>query len=269
MPLIIGLGTGMLVVGGLGYWYFVKRKSGSAEEQLPDAQAEPSNQTSNGQSNYTPNPSGSDPTQEVYNIKKGSKSAIVKELQEALIKKYGKSILPKYGADGQFGSEMEMAFIKLGRPIAYSQSKAKKLIEELLSESGKENTAPSTNSNDLSMENKEAIDVAKNLWLFLTTKKFNETITSLKRIKNVEQYKKVNELFKTIRLNGVKQTIVNAALSVFSDGTSKQLIRLEFARIGLKYDGEKWTLEGFYDRKRKFYKRRYFAKQPSQRFFRK
>jgi len=275
MPLIIGLSTGVIVLGGFGYWYFVGRKSSNQGEELPDGEAETSNQTTsnqtgNNQNNYIPNPNSIDPTQEVYNIKKGSKGAIVKEIQQALIKTYGKSILPKFGADGEFGSEMEQAFIKLGRPIAYSQTKAKNLIKELLAESKNENTIPSKEIVDKNMEDKEAIDIAKNLWLYLTTKKFNETIITLKRIKNTEQYKKVNELFKTIRLNGVRQTIVNASLSAFTDGTSKQLIRVEFTRMGLKYDGEKWTLEGFSSRKRKgFYKRRFFKKQPPLRFFRK
>ncbi|MBK6834055.1 MAG: hypothetical protein IPG89_07195 [Bacteroidetes bacterium] len=81
-----------------------------------------------------------------------------------------------------------------------------------------------------------------------TYKNLTKLLEQLKRIKNVEEYKGVNDLFKTIRLFGVRQTIVNGTLNNFSDDTSKQLIRQEFIRMGLKYDGSKWSLSGVYSR---------------------
>ncbi|MBA3706535.1 MAG: hypothetical protein H0W84_11750, partial [Bacteroidetes bacterium] len=98
--------------------------------------------------------------------------------------------------------------------------------------------------NGLTPEQTAQIDIVKNIWLYSTTKKLTPLLEQLKRISNVTSYIKVNELFKTIRLNGVKQTIVNGTLSIFSDDTSKHLLRAEFLRIGLKYDGDKWSLSG-------------------------
>lgn len=53
-----------------------------------------------------------------------------------------------------------------------------------------------------------------------------------------------NTVFKENRINGVRQTIVNGLLSVFSTDAQKQAIKFEFLRIGLQFDGNKWSLSG-------------------------
>ena len=60
-----------------------------------------------------------------------------------------------------------------------------------------------------------------------------------------EEYAAVSEKFKSYRINGVRQTLVNGLLNSFTDETQKQKIRMEFLRIGLQYDGSKWSLSGF------------------------
>ena len=45
-------------------------------------------------------------------------------------------------------------------------------------------------------------------------------------------------------MHGVHQTLVNGLLSSFSSEDQKQQIRMEFLRMGLKYDGNKWALNG-------------------------
>ncbi|HON92811.1 MAG TPA: peptidoglycan-binding domain-containing protein [Sedimentisphaerales bacterium] len=66
-------------------------------------------------SGTVPKPTQSSSTpQIVWPLKKGSKGAGVKMLQQALIDLYGSSILPRYGADGDFGSETESALISKG-----------------------------------------------------------------------------------------------------------------------------------------------------------
>jgi hypothetical protein len=39
--------------------------------------------------------------------------------------------------------------------------------------------------------------------------------------------------------------LVNGLLNSFSSEAQKQKIRMEFIRIGLQYDGSKWSLSGF------------------------
>lgn len=46
-------------------------------------------------------------------LKKGSKGASVRELQNMIIDGWGASALPQYGADGDFGSETEAALMSI------------------------------------------------------------------------------------------------------------------------------------------------------------
>jgi hypothetical protein len=160
-----------------------------------------------------------------FPLSKGSKGDNVKALQEALITKYGKSILPKYGADGDFGSETIQALIKAGLPGTISQSTFNVLVQ-----SSGTITNPS--------------EIGKALYDATIGKNFNSVITLLKKLKNTSEYSTAGEVFKQNRINGVRQTIVNGLLNVFTTEDQKQKIRFEFLRIGLQYDGSKWSLSG-------------------------
>ena len=46
-------------------------------------------------------------------------------------------------------------------------------------------------------------------------------------------------------INGVRKTIVNGLLDTYSSEAQKQSIKFEFLRMGLQFDGNKWTLSGF------------------------
>lgn len=48
-----------------------------------------------------------------------------------------------------------------------------------------------------------------------------------------------------MRLNGVRQTLVNGMLSSFHDESQKSQIRMEFIRMGLQYRNNKFSLSGF------------------------
>src|SRR5687768_10633263 len=100
---LIFLGVGVVVTGVLGFFgwdQYQKYKDKKAEDTDPDGTL-PSNEK---QTNYLPPPPAPKPqANDEFPLKKGSKSARVKQLQEALIAKYGKAILPKYGADSDFG----------------------------------------------------------------------------------------------------------------------------------------------------------------------
>lgn len=72
--------------------------------------------------------------QQFFPLKKGSKGAKVKELQNAILS-YDKTLLPKYGADSDYGSETEAAVLKLlGKKIVDSQDDIVKIL-------GMQNTA--------------------------------------------------------------------------------------------------------------------------------
>ena len=86
--------------------------------------------------------------------------------------------------------------------------------------------------------------MAKELYNSALTKNFNKAIGLLKTIRNAEDYKTVSDTFVNYRIGGVRQTLVNGMLNSFSDAKQKDTIRLVFSSMGLKYDGNKWSLSG-------------------------
>jgi hypothetical protein len=159
-----------------------------------------------------------------FPLKKGSKGENVRLLQEALIAKYGKTILPKYGADGDFGTETLSALKKAGLPSSITES-----TFNVLTQSSKVDKST----------------LGKDLYNAAITKDFNKVMSLLKIMNNTQDYSAANEVFKTYRINGVRQTIVNGLLSSFTKTDQKEKIKLEFLRMGLQFDGNKWSLSGF------------------------
>lgn len=166
-----------------------------------------------------------------FPLKKGSKGILVKQLQEVLIAQHGKSILPKYGADGDFGNETVNALKKLKHPATVSESLYYVIV-------GTYNKAKQETANS----NYETL--AAQLLSALISYKYAETMNLLKKLKNTSDYSATSEIFKQSRVHGVRQTLVNGALSTFSDAQQKQAIRMEFIRMGLKYNGAQWSLSG-------------------------
>jgi peptidoglycan hydrolase-like protein with peptidoglycan-binding domain len=158
-----------------------------------------------------------------FPLKKGSKGENVRRLQEALIAKHGKQTLPKYGADGDFGSETVNALTKLGLPTTITESTLNVI-------------AQGTTINPATI----GIDLYK----ATVSKNFAGTLSLLKKMKTVDDYKTANEKFKQNRINGVHQTIVNGLLNTFTSDAQKQKIKFELLRMGLQFDGSKWSLSG-------------------------
>jgi hypothetical protein len=252
---LVLLGVGLTATGIAGYfgWQFYKKSKDKANQKPtsftppadPIPEYKPSNTNYNepnsnttksnqGNSTYQNTKDIIDNVNTIYNtipkskkefpLKRGSKGDKVRQLQNALIAQHGASILPKYGADGDFGTELGNALKKLGYPSKITES----LFNVITSSNG-------ANTNSL----------AKQLIQALSKHDFPKTISLLKQIQTVNEYTSISEEFKTMRVNGgVRQTLVNGALNAFLDSKQKQSIRLEFLRMGLKFDGKKWTLSG-------------------------
>jgi hypothetical protein len=161
-----------------------------------------------------------------FPLKKGSKNELVKSLQLALIAKYGPGILPKYGADGDFGSETVAALAKAGLPATIDETTYYVIIQ---GSSG--------------ISDKSAL--ANKFYTAAGSGDFNTVLSLLKQMKTKEDYRQVSETFVQLRLRGVRQTLVNGLLSSFANENQKQQIRYEFIRMGLKYNGSQWSLDGF------------------------
>lgn len=229
--------------GILGYfgWQYLKKKKEAKKNGDLDQILKPGNVTS---TVYNPEPVYSKPKsvtkpsvtniayttsasaidKNAFPLKKGSKGSNVKLLQEALIAKHGKTILPRYGADGDFGTETLNALKKIGLPTTVTESTFNVLVQGTKAD-------PSASGKDL-----YNATVAKN---------FSKAIALLKQIQTTDDYKAASETFKLNRINGVRQTIVNGLLNTFTTDTQKQQIKFEFLRMGLQFDGNKWSLSGF------------------------
>lgn len=217
---IIMWSLGMAAAGVLGYfgWKEYKRRKDEKEE-LPELPPP---------SNYLPASSGSSFTpvissrNDIFPLKKGSRGNNVKLLQEALVAKYGKAVLPKYGADGDFGTEMQNALKSKGLPETIDETTFNILVKS---------------------RSFDARSIASNIFRAASAKNFSSVMDSLKQMRSASDYAAVSENFLPMRFGGVRQTLVNALMKTFS-GEQKQKIQLEFTRMGLKYDGDKWSLSG-------------------------
>src|ERR1051326_1838911 len=129
---------------------------------------------------------------DAFPLKRGSKGAKVTQLQNALIAKYGKSILPKYGADGDFGSEMVAALQKAGLPSSIDET-----TFNVIAKSGSGTFDANT--------------LAKELYDSAVKKDFAKVIAGLTKMKSVDDYKSVGDVFKTYFLRGVRQTQIGRA----------------------------------------------------------
>lgn len=229
--ILISLGVIAATVGGWFGWQYYKRKkqeNSSAEKSEPDSEKEPSKYAAPPSTYNTPRtimPVRNDNLP----LKKGSKGERVRQLQQALISKYGKSILPVYGADGDFGKEMTAALEKLKLPVVVDES-----LFNILTKGGGALDAKAVAKEFSEAINEKNIDKAK---------------VALAKLKTTADYTAVSDILKTTHyFNGVRKTLVNALLDGFSDEKDKDEIRLEFRRIGLKYDGKKWSLSGIESR---------------------
>jgi|APLak6261664640_1056046.scaffolds.fasta_scaffold00082_35 hypothetical protein len=226
--ILISLGVVATAVGGFfGFKYLKNRKKNNS---FDDEESAPVTTTSSTQTSTSSNSSGgykstsstTTTRKDSFPLKKGSKGDRVKLFQEKLIAKYGKSILPKYGADGDFGSEMEAALEKLKLPTTISESAYNVYVK---------GAAP--DSDDLA---EKLIDAAEN-------KNFTNAIDNLKKIRNTSDYSSVSEKFKEMRINGgVRKTLVTGMLDTFTSSSQQEAIRAQFLRMGLKYDGSKWSV---------------------------
>jgi hypothetical protein len=183
------------------------------------------NNANNNSNTYSPPKPNKD-----FPLKRGSRGEKVRQLQQALIATNGASILPKYGADGDFGSELVNALRKLNYASVISESLFHVITGGYVNYSKTNTGKPS---------------IAKLFLESLSQHNYKSTIDQLKALKTKSDYIEASTEFKNYRVNGgVRQTLVNACLNAFVDAKQKQAIRLEFLRMGLKYNGTQWSLDG-------------------------
>ncbi len=185
-------------------------------------------------SSSDPNPPNL-PKGDSFPLKRGSKGPRVQRLQLALIAKYGPSILPRFGADSDFGNETQTALQIKGLPTVITESFFNSFVSK---NSGSDSGSGSTSTES----HKAAGRLAIELYYHALKKNHAGIIQGLKRIKTPTDYVAVSNVFRTNYLRGVRQTLVTGLLGTFPSEALKEPIRKEFLRMGLIYDGSKWSL---------------------------
>jgi hypothetical protein len=225
---IIFIGLGTIATGVLGFfgWQAISNgkeaKKEQAERSAENQKGSQHSSDSTGHKSTYSLPSGGSGS-DGFPLKSGSRGAHVKALQLALIAKYGASILPHYGADSDFGNEVAVGLKTAGLPAIIDQSTYNVLVGS-------------------SFDSTKAADALYNA---ANNQDFPSALAALKQINSTDQYTAIDTIFKTnYEFGWVHKTLVNGMLDSFSDDTQKQQIRLEFSRMGLKYDGSKWSLSG-------------------------
>lgn len=236
---VVLFGLGTLALGTLaffGFKHFKKQKDNDEIDQTTNEM----DSKAGFQTPSNPKPRTSLPSVSVgdtFPLRFHAKGDKVRLLQQALIRTYGTSILKKFGADGDLGTETQSALRSKGYGVPLSEADYNKII-------GKKEEAQ-TPPPPLVTFDPPAI--AKALYTSISGKDFNTTITLLKGIKNTTDYSLVSEQLKNnYRIDTVRKTLVTAALSAFTESSQKSKVQEAFKNMGLKYDGTKWSLSGWY-----------------------
>ncbi len=170
---------------------------------------------------------------DAFPLRLGAKGDKVRLLQQALLRAYGAAILAKYGADGQFGNELESALRSKGYAVPLQEADFLKITGEKKEET---KAAPATISKF------DPAAIAKGIYYSIVAKDYTAAITLLKGIRDTTNYSLVSGEFKNYRINGVRQTLVNAMLGSFSEKSQKQNTQTVLKSMGLKYDGKTWKI---------------------------
>ena len=251
-------GLGAVAVGTGGYFLFKYLQQKNDQQSADDFKEQVSEGTvSVSQSNPTPSPvpRPSKPAA-VYNqfpLKYGSKGTLVRDIQIALNKKYGASI----DVDGDLKGQTENALVAKDLPTVIDNQTYAKIITGTYGKGSKKTPPKDDKKTDDRKEQPSAKSVAKSIskQLHSAIKKDDvfSAVNALKKIKNKEGYKVVNDEFQKTKfpewntvtiVAPVSKTVVNALLDQFSSTEYKKKINAELYRIGLKYDGTKWSLSG-------------------------
>jgi len=224
------LGVGVVGIGAYAaYQYLGKPKTTfdtldeEPEPETPKPKATPTR-------SYTP-PSS-------FPLKLWSRGLLVTTLQNALNEKHGAALKP----DGVLGPLTQAAIIAAGFPSILFEDKYRELIQ------GKKEDTKSTSPAPKTSEPRRRFDplrMAKIFHYAIREHKFNKVRELLSLMKSTQDYKDVNEYFKARDMyDGTRRTLVNGLFHKFKTDWGKKTVSGHLFRMGLKFNGRKWSLRG-------------------------
>lgn len=134
---------------------------------------------------------------------------------------------------------------KAERPAPKTKPAAKGQTKKTAASSDPKQAAYKQAAKEPQPPNFEPEQLANTLRDGILRKNFLKAYTALKQVRNSADYKVVNTKFLALvssLTRFTRQTIVNALLNTFKLEVQRKVLFYEFKRIGLKYDGSKWTL---------------------------
>ena len=239
------MGFGVIALGTGGYFlykHFSKTGSQSATDDFKEALEDHKIPAPSLPAPKPKAPSGykPKPATTTFPLILHSKGSLVKSVQTALMKKYP-GVLPKYKDDGYYGTELQDTLVSKGLSTIID----KELYDKILA--GKVGTDPKgadnkTNSTDAKLGHESIADL---LYSGIAQKNIDTCLRALWKIKNVQQYIQVNEVFKTKRIDGgVRKTVATALSHAFPSDPNRKKYRAQLYTIGLKWRNEQWALAG-------------------------
>ena len=240
--LLWGLGAVAVATGGFFLFKHLQEKKDekSAEDSDQGTDDDSPSSGSHGSSSPVRRPSNKPAVYNQFPLKYGSKGTLVRDIQTVLNKRYKAGI----DVDGDWQGQTETVLKKFNLPTVFdSQAYAKFIAGTSIKSDGKKS------SNHKSRGYVLPKTIANKLHDSIEKDDIFQALAALKQIKNKARYNSINEEFKkeknwTFSDGYVSRTIVNAVLDQFGSSEYKKKLNDEFYRIGLKYDGSKWSLSG-------------------------
>lgn len=231
---LIGLGA---VALGTGVYFYIRQQKKSKGDQKDFEDQVTKGNVPITTTKVSTNRKPPQRVQSSYLIQPGSSNKYVTNLQLALISKYGKSILPKFGADGHFGSETVNALKSKGLPTRFDNVSYGMIMATLgLQSKAKDDDDVLSKNNPSSIANDLHRGIAKRDGAI--------ALPALRRIRDVKHYSEVSKKFKKRKIGWVRKTIVTGLMDAFKLKSNRKKMNAQFHRIGLKFDGSKWSLSG-------------------------
>lgn len=163
---------------------------------------------------------------ESFPLKRGSRGARVRQLQQALAERHGIDMSSYGGVDGQFGPGTASALIKAG-------------YDEVVYE----NTFNAIVSGSTLVSSSSAMTQAKNLYSAAREKNVTGVINALKGLKSTGDYAAVNSYYKDLFGRTIVTDLLDYAFPY--DEAARNSAKTEFLRMGLKVNSSGiWSLQG-------------------------
>nr|WP_294860123.1 hypothetical protein [uncultured Fluviicola sp.] len=236
-------GLGAVAVATGGFFLFKHLQEKKDEKAMDDLKDQVSEETTSSTSSGSA--ASSSPTKKpiVYNqfpLKYGSKGTLVRDIQTVLNKRYKAGV----DVDGDWQGQTETALKKFNLPTSFDSQAYAKFVAGTSAKS--ESKKPSKHKSATFVSSKT---IAKKLHDSIEKDDIFQAVSALKLIKSKTRYNDVNDEFKkeknwSFSDGYVSRTVVNALLDQFGSSEYKKRLNDEFYRIGLKYDGSKWSLSG-------------------------